>query len=80
MPSYVMLSHKPIYYKRNYCPLFHWAFSALPVFANLEPFLEGEPAEGVDDELPLAEVGGLVDAGEVAGDGADGTQHVLQQL
>ena len=36
-----------------------------------EPLLECEPSKGLNDELPLAKVGGLVHAREVAGQSAD---------
>ena len=44
--------------------------------ADLEPILERQPAESVDDEFPLPEVPGVVDAGEVARHRADGAQHL----
>ena len=41
--------------------------------SDLEPLLERQPAEGVDDEFPLPEVCSLVYAGQVAGEAADWT-------
>ena len=41
---------------------------------------EGEPAEGVDHDLPDGELPGGVDHGGVTGDGAHGAQHLGNKM
>ena len=45
-----------------------------------KPVFEGEPAEGVDHELPDGELPGCVDHGGVTGNGAHGAQHLGNKM